>query len=175
LPIYPATQKTTHSAAGKTKPAAAAKAKRKASSSSTGKKVRAATTPATATRKTRRPGTATARTSGRKKAGTRVSGRAKTQKQSWRRGQMAPTPERYREIQQALIAKGCFQGEPNGSWGPDSTEALKNFQRNQNLEPNGKLDSLTLISLGLGPRREPLSSTAGISKTPPAAEGKEPQ
>ncbi len=88
---------------------------------------------------------------------------------------MAPTPERYREIQRALIEKGYLQGEPSGDWGPDSTAALKSFQKNQNLEPSGKLDSLTLISLGLGPRREPLGSTAGIDKTPPAAEGKEPQ
>jgi peptidoglycan hydrolase-like protein with peptidoglycan-binding domain len=88
---------------------------------------------------------------------------------------MAPTPERYREIQQALIEKGFLQGEPSGIWGPDCTTALKTFQKNQNLEPSGKLNSLTLISLGLGPRREPVGSAAGMNLAPPAAEAREPE
>ncbi len=87
---------------------------------------------------------------------------------------MAPTPERYREIQQALISKGYYEGEPSGAWGPDCALALKKFQKDQSLQADGKLDSLTLISLGLGPRREPLGSTAGVT-SPPDAEGKEPQ
>jgi peptidoglycan hydrolase-like protein with peptidoglycan-binding domain len=87
---------------------------------------------------------------------------------------MAPTPERYREIQQALIDKGYYGGEPSGVWGTDSALALKKFQKDQSLQADGKLDSLTLISLGLGPRREPLGSAAGI-KSPPDAEAKEPQ
>src|SRR5690349_15693228 len=36
--------------------------------------------------------------------------------------QQAPTPERYKEIQQALAEKGYFRGEPNGEWGPDSVD-----------------------------------------------------
>jgi peptidoglycan hydrolase-like protein with peptidoglycan-binding domain len=79
--------------------------------------------------------------------------------------QQAPTPERYTEIQQALAGKGYFQGERNGKWGPDSTEALKRFQAEQNLTPDGKLNSLSLIALGLGPRRLSAESTP-----PPAAD-----
>jgi peptidoglycan hydrolase-like protein with peptidoglycan-binding domain len=67
--------------------------------------------------------------------------------------QLAPTKERYQQIQQALAAKGYFSGEPNGVWGQDSTEALKRFQADQNLTPDGKLTSLSLIALGLGPKR----------------------
>ncbi len=66
----------------------------------------------------------------------------------------APSPDRYREIQQALIQRGYLQGEPTGVWGSDSVEALKRFQQDQNLQASGKLNALSLISLGLGPRRE---------------------
>lgn len=67
--------------------------------------------------------------------------------------QQAPTPERYRELQQALADKGYFQGSVDGSWGPDSVDALKRFQKDQNLGDSGKLDSVSIIALGLGPRR----------------------
>ncbi len=66
---------------------------------------------------------------------------------------MTPTPDRYREIQQALIDKGFYKGEPTGVWSPDCISALKEFQQAQSLEPSGKLDSLSLIALGLGPKR----------------------
>ncbi len=77
--------------------------------------------------------------------------------------QQAPTPDRYKEIQQALAAKGYFKGEPNGEWGPDSTDALKRFQADQSLMPDGKINSLSLIALGLGPKR----LTAKSDTTPP--------
>jgi peptidoglycan hydrolase-like protein with peptidoglycan-binding domain len=72
---------------------------------------------------------------------------------SWRSTQKAPTPERYKEIQQALASKGYLQS-PSGVWDNSSVEALKKFQADQNLEPSGKLDSLSLIGLGLGPKRD---------------------
>jgi hypothetical protein len=74
--------------------------------------------------------------------------------------QQAPTPDRYREIQQALASKGYFQGEPNGEWGADSTDALKRFQASQNLMPDGKINSLSLIALGLGPKKLTAKSDA---------------
>jgi peptidoglycan hydrolase-like protein with peptidoglycan-binding domain len=67
--------------------------------------------------------------------------------------QREPTQERYKEIQQALADKGYFRGEADGTWGPESVDALKRFQREQNLTEDGKLGSLSLIALGLGPRR----------------------
>jgi peptidoglycan hydrolase-like protein with peptidoglycan-binding domain len=75
---------------------------------------------------------------------------------SWRTGQQQPAPERYREIQQALIGRGHLPGPATGEWGPESVEALKKFQLQQNLKGDGKLDSLSLIALGLGPRRSAL-------------------
>jgi murein L,D-transpeptidase YcbB/YkuD len=78
--------------------------------------------------------------------------------------QQAPTPERYKEIQQALVSKGYLQGEPNGTWGPESTEALKRFQADQNLTPDGKLTALSLVAMGLGPKR--LTAQSGPQQPP---------
>ena len=92
----------------------------------------------TATRKTRRTLTAHA---------TKPAPRS-----AWHPAQSAPTPERYKEIQQALVQKGYLHGDPTGVWNQDSMDALRRFQHDQNLESTGKLDSLSLIALGLGPK-----------------------
>jgi peptidoglycan hydrolase-like protein with peptidoglycan-binding domain len=83
-----------------------------------------------------------------------------------RSSQQAPTPDRYKEIQQALADKGYFKGSVDGKWGSDSTDALKKFQSDQSLDPDGKIGSLSLIALGLGPKRLSAQSTpqAGSSK-----------
>jgi peptidoglycan hydrolase-like protein with peptidoglycan-binding domain len=84
---------------------------------------------------------------------------------------MTPAPERYKEIQQALIDKAYLQGPASGVWGPDCSQALKKFQQEQNLTPSGKLDALSLISLGLGPNREPYRPTAVVNNRPPSSGG----
>ena len=53
------------------------------------------------------------------------------------------------------MSKGYFKTEPDGNWGPASIDALKHFQHDQNLVEDGKIGSLSLIALGLGPKREP--------------------
>ncbi len=83
------------------------------------------------------------------------------------RPQSVPTPERYREIQEALASQGHFKGEANGTWGPDSVDALKRFQQEKNLAPSGKIDSLTLIALGLGPKRNPAAAPGPDLNTQP--------
>lgn len=84
--------------------------------------------------------------------------------QSRRTAQLAPTRERYLEIQQALIERGYLSPPATGNWGPESVEALKRFQQEHHLEPTGTLNALTLIALGLGPKRAslaiPLSGSA---------------
>jgi|SRR6185312_1552657 len=107
--------------------------------------------------------TATSRTgSGRKgKTVTRVSAPAR---------QMAPTPERYKEIQQALADKGYLKSEPTGVWDGDSTEALKQFQSDKNLTPTGKITAASLIGLGLGPKN--VESSSGLAS--PQAESAVP-
>ena len=85
--------------------------------------------------------------------------------------QQQPTTDRYKEIQQALADKGYFQGPVDGAWNPGSVEALKRFQKDQNLDPDGKIGSLSLIALGLGPKRGVASAqsapTAGEPADPP--------
>jgi len=69
--------------------------------------------------------------------------------------QMAPAPERYQEIQQALVSKGYLKPEEaSGVWDQNSSDALKRFQSEQKLPGTGKIDSLSLIALGLGPKHD---------------------
>jgi hypothetical protein len=108
----------------------------------TPKKKRHATNSTASTHK-RHPGVAT-------KTGAGTVNRSKTTTASARRNgkksrgaarsyQQAPTPDRYKEIQQALASKGFFQGEANGEWGAESVDALKRFQASQNLTSDGKV------------------------------------
>jgi murein L,D-transpeptidase YcbB/YkuD len=83
-----------------------------------------------------------------------------------RSGQPQPTEDRYREIQQALASRGYLQREPAGDWKADCEEALKRFQKDQNLPPNGRITSLSLIALGLGPKRDSAPVAAAAEPTP---------
>jgi peptidoglycan hydrolase-like protein with peptidoglycan-binding domain len=71
------------------------------------------------------------------------------------------------QIQQALADKGYYTGPVNGVWDADSVAALKKFQEDQNLTVDGKLGSLSLIALGLGPKREPITQFAGKPESNP--------
>jgi hypothetical protein len=103
----------------------------------------------------------------KKTSGKRTS--AKTVASSYRRSaQREPDPERYKEIQQSLVDKGYFGGPVNGTWNSDSVDALKRFQRDQHIGDDGKLGSLSLIALGLGPKRgAEKSENSETGPTPP--------
>jgi peptidoglycan hydrolase-like protein with peptidoglycan-binding domain len=81
--------------------------------------------------------------------------------------QAAPTAERYMEVQRALSDRGYYSGEVDGEWDGECVSALKRFQEEQNLTPDGKLGALSLINLGLGPKREPLNELVGKPATTP--------
>lgn len=103
-----------------------------------------------------------------------VHRKGKSTRRPSRSYQQAPSPERYKEIQQALASKGYLQGDPTGEWGADSVDALKRFQTDQSLMPDGKINSLSLIALGLGPKRltaksDPSPPQPGTSAPPPPA------
>ncbi len=87
--------------------------------------------------------------------------------------QLTPTPERYKEIQQALADKGYLKSGPNGIWDAQSSAALAQFQSDRKLTPTGKLTSASLIALGLGPSTAPTPpapvANASGEVTPPAA------
>jgi peptidoglycan hydrolase-like protein with peptidoglycan-binding domain len=88
--------------------------------------------------------------------------------------QQQPTADRYKEIQQALADKGYFQGPVDGAWNTGSVDALKRFQKDQNLDPDGKIGSLSLIALGLGPKRgeapAQLAPASSPADPPPVAQ-----
>jgi hypothetical protein len=65
-----------------------------------------------------------------------------------------PDADRLKEIQKALADKGYFKGEVNGTWDADSVAAMKQFQSDKNLSPDGKITALSLIGLGLGPKHD---------------------
>src|SRR5262249_48268313 len=82
-----------------------------------------------------------------KKSGSKSSAKAK--KKAGPRGQVHPTPERYKQIEEALVARGYLLEEPTGKWGPNAVEALRSFQADHDLPPPGRLASLSLLPLGL--------------------------
>lgn len=82
--------------------------------------------------------------------------------------QLHPDPARYQQIQQALAERGYFKGEVNGQWGDDSVDALKRFQADQKMLDDGKISSLTLIGLGLGPKHNGSTVSSTASSTAPA-------
>jgi len=86
--------------------------------------------------------------------------------------QMAPAPERYQEIQQALVSKGYLPAEAaSGVWDQTSCDALKRFQAEQKLQGTGKIDSLSLIALGLGPRHDSAEMRPAAPATSPESTG----
>ena len=144
------------SAAQKKAPAKKTAARNKAS---TAKKGTITTRKGARTASARKPGTTT------KSASSRVK-KTPAKRVTWRNRQLSPSPDRYREIQAALAAKGFLKPEDaTVTWNQASTDALKNFQSEQNLESSGKINSLSLIALGLGPRRDP----APAIRPPPQA------
>lgn len=74
------------------------------------------------------------------------------------------------EIQQALQTKGYYNGPIDGNWSPDSVEALKSFQADNKLKVDGKLGALSLISLGLGPKRDSPPSQFDSKPEPESAQ-----
>ncbi len=113
-----------------------------------------------------------AATTGNRPATTKTASsrgkKAPVKRVTWRNRQMAPSPDRYREIQGALAAKGFLSpDDATGTWNQTSSDALKKFQAEQNLESSGKINSLSLIALGLGPKRDPSPAAAKPPLIPP--------
>lgn len=81
--------------------------------------------------------------------------------------QFAPTPERYKQIEEALCRRGYLSSDQvNGQWNDRSAAALKKFQADQNLVASGKIDSLSLIALGLGPKHQTTSLESPVASQP---------
>jgi Ni/Co efflux regulator RcnB len=94
---------------------------------------------------------------------------------TWRNRQALPSPERYKQIQEALVAKGFLSADDaTGVWNQTSIDALKKFQAAQNLDAKGKINSLSLIALGLGPKYDAVKSPVLQPQTPPPAPQTQP-
>lgn len=67
-----------------------------------------------------------------------------------RQGAMAtPPPDQVRGIQQTLADRGYDPGPTDGRWGPRTQQALRDFQRAENLQASGRPDPQTLAALGV--------------------------
>ncbi|MGH9675391.1 MAG: peptidoglycan-binding domain-containing protein [Bryobacteraceae bacterium] len=120
------------------------------------------TSPKSATVKGSSTRTSSTKTSSKKTSSTKtntsrkkttVSRRTRSRPVPRRQLPARPTKERYREIEQALASRGYLSSPASGDWSTESVDALKRFQQDQNLTPTGRIDSLSLLALGLGPKR----------------------
>ena len=57
--------------------------------------------------------------------------------------------DEIRQAQQALDQKGFKAGQPDGVLGPETKNAIKDFQQKQGWNATGELDSQTLSALGV--------------------------
>jgi hypothetical protein len=125
------------------------------------------TTKSKTARKSSRLGkTATKKGSSSKASAKRGKGSRSKSAQTWRSRQLAPTPDRYKEIQSALAQRGYLKKDPSGVWDADSADAMRRFQQDQSLEATGKLNSLSLMALGLGAKHGDAPAAAPARTAP---------
>jgi hypothetical protein len=102
----------------------------------------------------KKPATVVSRQPARTGTTTRAPQRRYYSRQAVRRAPtpQQPTSDRYKQIQDALAAKGYLTTPSNGVWDQQSVQAMQRFQQDQKLEPTGKLTARSLVALGLGPK-----------------------
>jgi N-acetyl-anhydromuramyl-L-alanine amidase AmpD len=54
-----------------------------------------------------------------------------------------------RQVQTALNKDGFKVGRIDGRWGRETSNAVRQFQKNKGLQPNGQIDQMTVADLGL--------------------------
>jgi peptidoglycan hydrolase-like protein with peptidoglycan-binding domain len=80
--------------------------------------------------------------------------------------------QQIRDLQQALNQKGFDTGHVDGIWGPETRTALRDFQKQQNMQQaNGRLNEQTLQALGVntaqnGQNNQQQPSTVGSAPSP---------
>ncbi|HXG05342.1 MAG TPA: peptidoglycan-binding domain-containing protein [Candidatus Binatia bacterium] len=83
--------------------------------------------------------------------------------------------EQVRAAQQALKDKGLYDAEVDGIMGPKTREAIREFQKKENLKETGRLDAETLARLGV--ERTGAADTSGSPaaspRTMPGGAGKD--
>lgn len=67
----------------------------------------------------------------------------------YQHGAIAPSTEAISAAQRRLHDKGFYKGNFDGRMGPETQAAIREYQRNSNLNVTGKLDQATLSRLGV--------------------------
>jgi peptidoglycan hydrolase-like protein with peptidoglycan-binding domain len=57
--------------------------------------------------------------------------------------------DKVKAVQEALKTKGFDPGEPDGVLGPKTSQALRDFQKSQNIQVTGRIDDKTASALGV--------------------------
>jgi hypothetical protein len=90
-------------------------------------------------------------------------------------GQQRLSKDQVKQIQEALKDKGQNPGEADGIMGPKTQQALRDFQKSQNLQVTGRVDEKTASALGVdvSPSGAGSSSSSGMgsSREPSGATG----
>lgn len=84
---------------------------------------------------------------GKASTGTKGRSQRRRSRRAVARGPAAPSPQRIREIQEALARSGHYRKEPTGKLDASTTAALGSFQQANGLERTGKLNAWTLRKL----------------------------
>lgn len=84
------------------------------------------------------------------------------------------SPERIRQIQEALIKAGFFHEQPDGIWGTTTRDAMRQFQEANGFSPTGLPEAKPLMKLGLGPHPLPPGLEPALSKEADAHGGAQP-
>jgi Putative peptidoglycan binding domain len=70
-----------------------------------------------------------------------------TSQNGWSHGSRHVSRNEVRQIQQRLQAEGLYRGRIDGINGPETGQALSQFQQNNGLQVTGRLDRQTMSSL----------------------------
>ena len=73
--------------------------------------------------------------------------------------------DKVKQIQEALKTKGFDPGAADGVVGPKTNQALRDFQKSQNLQVTGRIDGKTASALGV--------DAASMGSSSPTSSGKE--
>jgi peptidoglycan hydrolase-like protein with peptidoglycan-binding domain len=71
------------------------------------------------------------------------------------------SPDQIKAVQIKLADEGLYAGKVDGTWGPDTSAALSNYQRNHSLEVTGKLNAQTLDAMNATDTPSPTPNTPG--------------
>jgi Putative peptidoglycan binding domain len=88
---------------------------------------------------------------GHEVAGKDQPGRSSTESSSMTSSRYDPAT--VRSVQQALNDRGYDAGPVDGQWGPNTEDAVRQFQQASGLPRTGELEGSTLAALGVAPAR----------------------